>query len=63
MVPRTFVAAIRHWPTADLAELLYEIHRLLTARSDHHQKGGGIEAEIASHPSRKRSQQKRGVDA
>jgi hypothetical protein len=44
MVPRTFVAAIRCWPTADLAELLWEIKRLLEARSDHHAQGGGIEA-------------------
>ena len=62
MVNRTFVACIKHWPTADLAELMWEVKRILESRADHHAQGGGIEAEIAKHPSRRRAQQKR-VDA
>jgi hypothetical protein len=47
MVPKTLAAAIRKWPTADLAELLLLVKSQLDKRADHHAKGGGVEAELA----------------
>ena len=46
MVPKTLAAAIRKWPSADLAELLGLITGELHKRADHVGKGNGIEAEL-----------------
>jgi hypothetical protein len=53
MVPKTLAAAIRKWPTADLAELFLLVRCQLEKRADHHAKGGGIEAEVARRPRKK----------
>jgi hypothetical protein len=46
MVPKTLAAAIRKWPTGDLAELLILVKVQLDKRADHHAQGGGIEDEL-----------------
>ena len=46
MVPKTLAAAIRRWPSADLAELLGLITGELHKRAGHVGKGNGVEAEL-----------------
>jgi len=53
MVPKTLAAAIRKWPTGDLAELLILVKTQLDKRADHHAQGGGIEEAIARRPRKK----------
>lgn len=47
-------AAIKKWPTADLAELLLLVKVQLDKRAAHHAEGGGVQAEVS-----KRSKSKR----
>jgi hypothetical protein len=47
MVPKTLAAAIKRWPTADLAELLLLVKVQLDKRAEHHAEGGGVQAEVA----------------
>ncbi len=42
---QSFIRGLSKWPTADLAELLLSIKSILDARAEHHDKGGGVEAE------------------
>ncbi len=44
---QSFIRGLSKWPTADLAELLLSIKGILDARAEHHDKGGGVEAELA----------------
>ncbi len=44
---QSFIRGLSKWPTADLAELLLSIKSILDARAEHHDKGGGVEAEPA----------------
>ncbi len=46
MVPKTLAAAIRKWPTADLAELFLLVRCQLEKRADHYAEFGGVEAEL-----------------
>ena len=50
MVPKTLAAAIKRWPTADLAELLLLVKVQLDKRAAHHAEGGGVQAEVAKRP-------------
>ena len=54
MVPKTLAAAIKRWPTADLAELLLLVKVQLDKRAAHHAEGGGVEAEVAKRGKSKR---------
>lgn len=46
MVPKTLAAAIKKWPTADLAELLLLVKVQLDKRAKHHAEGGGVSEAI-----------------
>jgi len=44
---KSLIRGIAKWPTADIAELLLALKDILDARAEHHDKGGGVEAELA----------------
>jgi hypothetical protein len=50
---KSFIRGLAKWPSADLAELLVAIKRILDTRAAHHAEGGGIEAEVAGRPRKK----------